>query len=89
MFHTDLAVVCFWLTVHLLGEHPQGFILEIYMGKYNQNSSGVYLGFKWTSTNKQVLVFTASGIKTARVKYEKDFNFEKLFRFAVFCGKDE
>ena len=52
-----------------------------------KNSSGVHRGLKWTSTNKQVLVFTGSGMKVARVKYEKDFDFDILFRFAVECGE--
>lgn len=56
--------------------------------KHNQNSSGVYNNLKWTSTNNQVLVFTEKGIKVARVKYAKDFDFEKLFKFAVGCDYD-
>lgn len=55
------------------------------MGDF-KNSYGTYNGYKWTSTNKQVLVFTPDGIKIARVKREEDFDFEVLFNFAVKCG---
>lgn len=51
--------------------------------KFNQNAKGVYNGYKFVSTNKEVLVFTTEGIKKASVKRESDFDFESLFWFAL------
>ena len=53
------------------------------MQKVNQNSFGTYNGLRWFSTNKEVLVLTEKGIKKAAVKYERDFDFEALFKIAV------
>lgn len=76
----------YWLTHYVYkGCRVTFFYIGAYMGDF-KNSYGTYDGYKWTSTNKQVLVFTPDGIKVARVKREEDFDFEVLFNFAVKCG---
>lgn len=49
-----------------------------------QNSSGVRKGYKWFTTNTQLLVIADGGkIVKAGVKRPSDFNFDALWTFAM------